>query len=152
MKTSLILRRGDAELKWDDRKGLEATNVDVVRCILNPINCGEVQKCKTQALNATRQEFGQQGHNDDSDAFRHCYWSCCMTNAIGAEAAKSFGDGHEEWDGNPQCEKNMDLFNNAMGITLARGNPGKDCKLLCKPAPLQKKPKGSCAPCNNYSY
>jgi len=141
----------NSPLKWSDPKGLEASGSDVVQCILNPRDCGEVRKCRDDALQVTRQEFGRQGHNDDGDAFRHCYWSCCMTKAIGAGAAKGFGDGHEEYPGNPICEKNMDLFNNAMGISLARANPGGDCRLICRNAPLQKRPRGSCSPCNTYA-
>jgi len=59
----------------------------------------------------TIKRFDGNGHNDRSDAFRHCYWSCCMARGIGVEEAKKFGDSHENYGNNPRCEKLMDLFN-----------------------------------------
>lgn len=60
------------------------------------------------------------GRNDEKDAFRHCYWSARMTIDVnlGRSGAKGFGDRHEDYPGNPQTEKRMDLHNNEQGRIL----------------------------------
>lgn len=141
-------------LRYSDAKGLEAPgSSDIVHCMLNPISCWNASPmgCRSEAIRQTRSIFGRSGGNDASDAFRHCYWSCCMTKSGGGDAAKGIGDAHENDRDNPRCQMNMDLFNNAMGISLAKASPGGDCKLMCGNAPLQKSPRGSCAPCGLYS-
>lgn len=131
-------------LRYRDPKGLLA---DVVWCLTSPWACWSASplKCRSEAISATREIFGHSGDGDASDAFRHCMWSCCMAKSGGADAAKGAGDSHEGDSGNPLCSKNMDLFNNAMGISLA--NAGGDCRAGCQRLPLQKKPKGSCQSC-----
>lgn len=74
-----------------------------------------------------------------------------MTKNGGADAARGIGDAHENDPNNPKCEKNMDLFNNAMGISFAQASPGSSCKLVCLRAPLQRQPKGDCKACNTYT-
>jgi uncharacterized protein RhaS with RHS repeats len=135
-------------LKYQDPKGLSAS--DIVSCLLNPSACWDTSpmRCRSEALNTTKQIFGRNGEGDSSDAFRHCVWSCCMAKNGGATAAKAVGDGHEWGPGNPRCHKNMDLFNNAMGISLA--STGGDCTSGCLRMPLQKRPNGSCQPCGTY--
>jgi len=125
----------------------------VLHCALHPSDCWNAspKSCRDEAIHVTRETFGFSGRNDPTDAFRHCYWSCCMTKNGGGDAAKGIGDAHENDPGNPKCEMNMDLFNNAMGISFARANPSSSCKLVCLRAPLQKEPKGNCTSCNLYS-
>ena len=56
-----------------------------------------------------------------ADAARHAYWSCLMTQNLGADFAKGLADAHEEVnDGqpNPCVSKLMDLYNNQVGRTL----------------------------------
>ena len=144
-------------LRYFDRKGLEYANApgssDIAHCLLHPADCWNAspKSCRADAVSATRDEFGHNGNNDASDAFRHCYWSCCMTQNGGAEAARGIGQAHENKRDNPKCEMNMDLFNNEMGISFALASPGSSCRLTCKRAPLQKAPKGDCGSCNLYS-
>ncbi len=73
-------------------------------------------------------------HNGLQDAFRHCYWSCRMTQVFGAERAKKVGDTHELCGNDPVNESVMDLKNNAMGRSL--GTPTADCESACKSAAL----------------
>jgi len=65
-------------------------------------------------------------HNNADDAFRHALWSYEMTNAIGAEQAKKFGDAHERVPDNDPSEMAMDLYNNHIGRQLALENKGSD--------------------------
>jgi RHS repeat-associated protein len=59
-------------------------------------------------------------HNSTGDAYRHAYWSFVMTRSIGANEAQIFGDAHEVSNPDPEPERNMDLFNNAMGRAFAQ--------------------------------
>lgn len=67
-------------------------------------------------------------HNGKADAFRHCYWSCRMAQEIGASQAQIVGDIHEDCVPNSLEEREMDLFNNAVGRSFVSGN----CKDACK--------------------
>jgi hypothetical protein len=58
-------------------------------------------------------------HNDFVDAFRHAYASYRMTQEVGADTSKDFMDLHERTDPNPWRETAMDLWNNAVGRSLA---------------------------------
>jgi hypothetical protein len=89
--------------------------------------------------------------NDIGDARRHCHWSCCLTKKLGAEMAKVLGDAHEFGDPNSkECERNMDLNNNAQGRQV--GLSGADCSAGCRQRPLQDKPAGSCETCKRVFF
>lgn len=46
-----------------------------------------------------------------------------MTIRMGSSTAKGFGDRHEDYPGNPQAEKEMDLHNNGKGREFANSIP-----------------------------
>jgi hypothetical protein len=77
-----------------------------------------IKKSKDTAFNETKGRFGYNGHNDKSDAFRHCFWSAILSRDIGSWWAKAFTDAHETKPGQPAEEKEMDLHNNAVGLEL----------------------------------
>ncbi len=130
----------------------EATNADYFNCIMNPFDCNKAKKCSDKALKETKKQFGRQGHNDIADAFRHCYWNCCMAQKIGSKEAKKFGDAHEDYWGNPECEKQMDLENNKIGRNLGEQNPNGNCSDLCKKAKLVLLNKKQCGEDCYYYY
>jgi outer membrane protein OmpA-like peptidoglycan-associated protein len=69
-------------------------------------------------------------HLGPQDAFRHCFWACCMTQSIGAAEAEQFGTGHE--NSGPSAipfDNQMDLHDNSIGRGL--GTPGADCSEVC---------------------
>jgi hypothetical protein len=69
-------------------------------------------------------------HNGPADAFRHCLWSCRMTQELGADQAQRVTDTHERCEpNNPKDEEAMDQANNAAGRRLAA--PGVDCNAAC---------------------
>ena len=77
-------------------------------------------------------------HNGLQDAYRHCLWSCRMTQELGATAAQRIGDEHEnagERARQPGWEKAMDLANNAAGRACAgktdRAGKRRDCADTC---------------------
>lgn len=77
-----------------------------------------VKLSKDKAYNETISRFGYNGHNDKSDAFRHCFWSATLARDIGTFWAKAFTDAHESNPGQPPAEKEMDLHNNGVGLSI----------------------------------
>jgi RHS repeat-associated protein len=73
----------------------------------------------SQRALADAQNSGLPGlHNGPADAFRHCLWSCRMTQALGGEQAKLIADQHEEAgarQGQRPDEAMMDYANNHAG-------------------------------------
>ena len=59
-------------------------------------------------------------HNNEADAFKHAYMSWHLAWYYGDKKAKELGDMHENETPNaPIGERNMDLWNNAMGREIA---------------------------------
>ena len=97
--------------------------------------CKTASQLAQQALAEAAQRYPTSTHNGNGDAFRHCYWSCQMTRAIGFACAKYIGDSHEAVgnnNGQPPAEYNMDSNNNSVGRSLAKS--AGDCGDLCKKA------------------
>lgn len=87
----------------------------------NPLTAWKVlviKASKDKAFNETTRRFGFNGHNDRSDAFRHCFWSATLSRDIGLLTAKMFTDAHETNPGQPADEKEMDLHNNSVGMKI----------------------------------
>ena len=77
-----------------------------------------IKMSKDTAFNETTRRFGFNGRNDQSDAFRHCFWSSVLSRDIGYFWAKAFTDAHETNPDNPPDEKEMDLHNNSVGLKI----------------------------------
>ncbi|MGE0561071.1 MAG: hypothetical protein AB7O47_04600 [Flavobacteriales bacterium] len=84
-----------------------------------------------------------EGNGDQVDAFRHTYWMALLTLEIGERRARKLGKAHEK--GNHQQFKKgktedgvlpdkiaseMDLFNNELGISIAKTKPNENLKSL----------------------
>jgi hypothetical protein len=111
----------DNPIRWYDPEGLETrTRDDYINCFIDPFGCGSAARCAKEATKATRQRFGYDRNNTDSNAYKHCYLNCCMTKRVGRRAAERWGDGHENYPGNPKCERDMDLHNNKCWINVTR--------------------------------
>ncbi|MBK7884898.1 MAG: hypothetical protein IPJ81_14785 [Chitinophagaceae bacterium] len=60
--------------------------------------------------------------NTKADAFRHAYWCALNTLSCGSTLAMEYGVAHEsEVPALLYQEKDMDLFNNSVGINIAKG-------------------------------
>jgi hypothetical protein len=68
-----------------------------------------------------REWTGTDGH---LDAFRHAYWSARLTHAFGEDWARAFTTAHEAVPGNRPTPEAMDLYNNSVGVRIAREHPG----------------------------
>ncbi|MDR1195292.1 MAG: hypothetical protein LBL00_02325 [Endomicrobium sp.] len=84
--------------------------------ILDLIKADKAQKIATER---TIKEFGYNGHNDESDAFRHAYWNAEMVKELGESFAEEIATNHEIASANTK-EKEMDLHNNKIGRETAK--------------------------------
>jgi len=76
---------------------------------------------KSIAEAQTVSKMGGNGLNDKSDAFRHAFFQAINTLSVGASLTQLFADAHEsEVPAQLQKEKDMDLFNNSVGITTGQ--------------------------------
>ena len=119
--------------------------------ITNPLDSIKVQQARTEAEAATKILFPTlHRHNDAGDAFRHAYWNFRMTQEIGLEEAKKFGDAHEREDGQLTDQQLMDLFNNHQGRILAVENPEGDAGTVVlralRAGHLQERPVATVSP------
>jgi hypothetical protein len=75
------------------------------------------------------------GRDGRAGAFHHCFWSCRMTQEMGAEMAAQVGDLHEECaqSGRAPEQIDMDLMNDKVGRNLVTGSD-IDCLASCKTA------------------
>ncbi len=101
----------------------------------NPDHALTIRNSKDTAFNETKRRFGKNGHNDKSDAFRHCFWSAILARDLGYKNALHFTTAHESDPANPPGEKTMDLHNN--GVGLAIGKLYTDLAPVSLPLPLR---------------
>lgn len=72
-------------------------------------------------------------HNGNGDAFRHALWNYGMAVDVGSSFAKQWSNAHENGtSNNPALEKQMDLFNNGVGLYQysLNSNPGSISKMI----------------------
>ena len=63
-------------------------------------------------------------HNGNGDAFRHVLWNFGMVIDVGYDFAKKWSDAHEYGTpNNPALEKQMNLYNNGVGLRLGNLHP-----------------------------
>jgi hypothetical protein len=97
---------------------------------IGPIDALRAKSAANTALEAAANSGLPGLHNGPADAFRHAYWVCLMTQAIGADQAKTVADTHEQFGANHANEQLMDDHNNAIGVQIGQGADGKDCVTL----------------------
>jgi hypothetical protein len=83
---------------------------------LNPTHLVIVKLAAETATKETVKRFGHNGRNDDSDAFRHCFWSALLARDLGGFNAKWYTDAHEAIPNNTDIA--MDTHNNGVGIWI----------------------------------
>ena len=63
-------------------------------------------------------------HNGNGDAFRHILWNYGMVIDVGYDFVKKWSDAHENgYYEQPYIEKEMDLYNNSIGLNLGLEYP-----------------------------
>ena len=82
---------------------------------------------KSTAEKMTVQNMGINGHNDKSDAFRHCFFQAINTQSVGSTTTRIFANAHESaTPANLELEKQMDTYNNEIGINYGEKYPNDD--------------------------
>jgi hypothetical protein len=98
---------------------------------LYPYFAYKIWKNRKPAENATRLKFGGNFRNDKSDAFRHAFYNALNTQNINKEVVRLFSNAHEsEVPQSEIIEKEMDLFNNGIGIEFGNDNENLDYNQL----------------------
>src|SRR5262249_43805479 len=66
-----------------------------------------------------------------ADAYRHCYWSCRLTQVLGGVKAYIIWSIHEICDPlQSNQSRDMDIANNVMGMSI--GVVNRDCDTECR--------------------
>lgn len=113
-----------------DNPTTDGENVNILK---NPIDAFSVDSCRDKAFAAAGASGLIGAFLGPQDAFRHCFWNCCMAQSIGVSQAEKFATAHE--NSNPSTipfDNQMDLHDNVIGRSL--GTPGADCEAECKSA------------------
>ena len=85
----------------------------------NPFKAYKIFKNKSVAEAETINNFGTNGINDKSDAFRHAFFQAINSRDVGISYAGQMSDAHESETPNRWLlEKQMDLFNNEYGLVI----------------------------------
>lgn len=79
------------------------------------VQCQQAKSSAEWAEQVTAWRFGVNGHNDVSDAFRHCAWMGSLATRVGETRAEDIGFLHERHTPNPYSEWAMDVLNNQVG-------------------------------------
>lgn len=109
----------------------------------HPQHALSIRKSREIAIKETKKIFSQNKRNDSSDAFRHCFWSATLARDIGYYGAKKFTTAHENFLNNPKEEKEMDLYNNNIGLNIGRYSKANNQRLsaMCMATLIQGKLK-----------
>lgn len=84
-----------------------------------PSVCRHTKDAADWAHRVTVWKFKRNGHNDMSDAFRHCAWMGALATRVGSSRAIQVGDFHEDFmKPNPIKERRMDVANNVVGAGI----------------------------------
>lgn len=86
----------------------------------NPHHAFALREARDAAFLETTRRFGKSGHNNNADAFRHCFWSAVLVRELGFDNASRFTAAHETLPDNPAAEESMDLHNNRIGLSVGR--------------------------------
>lgn len=89
---------------------------------LNIIKCAATRIAATEAVNLSGIFYWWDetpGDNGPRNAFQHAYWNAAMVFCCGLTWAYDFANAHEDRPNNPPLAKEMDLFNNVVGRSVA---------------------------------
>lgn len=107
----------------DDAPEQDLTSQEKLLIALYPVQALQIKANAGSAKTTTINIFSNNGLNDKSDAFRHCYWLTLNTRSVGNNLALMFSNAHEQNVPTAlEKEKEMDLFNNSIGIMIGIGN------------------------------
>ncbi len=86
----------------------------------NPTHSYYIKRNSDTALAEAQKRFTTGLLNGPGDAFRHCFWSSMLARDLGFQNALQFTTAHESSAGNPADQREMDLWNNAIGLGIGQ--------------------------------
>lgn len=124
---------------WTDPDGLLPKNKnvrwpDITGC-RDPEACAAKFSCYLAAEEMVEKVYHRNDEGTRANAFKHCYWSCCISKKVGPCRAVEQTSAHERIPHNPEQDMRMDLFNNYQGAERAQVYPDRGCKRICLEAP-----------------
>ena len=108
---------------------------DMRAYLADPVAGEAKRQCYYKAEDMVRRVFGSDEDGTRGNAFKHCYWSCCISREVGPQRAEQQTTAHEQIPNNPGRDMYMDMSNNYQGASRASAFPEKGCKLICLEAP-----------------
>ena len=78
---------------------------------------------RSNATDVAVEKYCTDHDNFNGNAFKHAYWSALNTWSFGAEAARTMGVLHESENFASYISREMDMYNNELGITIASQLP-----------------------------
>jgi hypothetical protein len=100
----------------------------------HPVDSFRARACANDAFAAAGTSGFAGPHLGPQDAFRHCFWNCCMAATFGAAEAEEFATSHENSGPSPiPFDNQMDLHDNSIGRGIAT-SPTVDCAVVCTDA------------------
>lgn len=74
---------------------------------------------RANAFDAIMESYCSDHDDFNGNAFKHAYWSALNTWSFGADFARNMGLVHEADNFGTYISREMDLYNNELGITIA---------------------------------
>ncbi len=93
--------------------GKTLTEDELALIIRHPIYAKTAYECSQTAVSrASKRYVGNHGDGEYGNAFQHAYWVMLMYYNTSPSFSISFATAHENYDGNPELHKTMDMYNN----------------------------------------
>jgi RHS repeat-associated protein len=118
-----------------DPTGLFRTWADWGTCFSDFKACKVKRLCAIRAERMVIRVYGGDTDGARSNAFKHCFVSCCISKKVGPCRTETNTTAHEKYPGNPPRDLYMDLRNNYRGMTGAIAFPERGCRRICLDAP-----------------
>lgn len=99
--------------------GRNLTLDEILILITNPQHIFDFIDSVDIAMSKTNQIYGSSGDGSIGNSFLHAYWNDIMVKKVGLTLAEAFATAHENYVGNPQIHKYIDLDNNEKGRQIA---------------------------------
>eukprot|EP00956_Cyclotella_meneghiniana_P032201 scaffold87397_cov70-Cyclotella_meneghiniana.AAC.12 len=117
------------------RRGSSAAEKIHLLAAIGPLDSWTTKQISDEAWDVSKKSNLPNKDDGKQDAFRHCYFSCRLTQEIGLEQALEAGDIHESCFFHGSDSKNMDLRNNRVGAIIGdQSNGNSECDSGCKTA------------------
>ena len=109
--------------------GKTLTEDEIFLLISHPTYAQNAYDCTQEAITKTRELYPDECQDGAREnAFQHAYWVILMYYDTSPSFAIEFAVAHENYDGNPELHKTMDLYNDyaAYNFCVSLNNDNQD--------------------------